>query len=141
MGDVANGQPGTKFGEDGHFKNLGDKRGDQSYAVRRFSDEVNRLYGVMNYRLYDRRYLAGAEYTIADMICYSVGHAMGGAGRGHQPVQALQALVRRDQRATGGTAWHVRGQRSRRRSVQAVKGRAGAAGEAHVQPTRPAGAR
>ena len=61
---------GPKFGEAGHFKNLGDKRGDQSYAVRRFSDEVNRLYGVMNYRLYDRRYLAGSEYTIADMICY-----------------------------------------------------------------------
>ena len=32
--------------------------------------EVNRLYGVLNNRLYDRRYLAGDEYTIADMICY-----------------------------------------------------------------------
>jgi GST-like protein len=31
---------------------------------------VNRLYGVMNNRLYDRRYLAGDEYTIADMISY-----------------------------------------------------------------------
>jgi GSH-dependent disulfide-bond oxidoreductase len=61
---------GPKLGECGHFRRLGDGKGDQSYAVRRFTDEANRLYGVMNNRLYDRRYLAGDEYTIADMICY-----------------------------------------------------------------------
>ncbi len=61
---------GPKSGECGHFRRLGDSRGDQSYAVRRFTDEVNRLYGVMNNRLYDRRYLAADEYSIADMICY-----------------------------------------------------------------------
>ena len=61
---------GPKTGECGHFRRLGDNQGDQSYAVRRFTDEVNRLYGVMNNRLYDRRYLAGDEYTVADMICY-----------------------------------------------------------------------
>ncbi|MHB8528109.1 MAG: glutathione S-transferase N-terminal domain-containing protein [Caulobacteraceae bacterium] len=61
---------GPKSGEAGHFRRLGDTRGDQSYAVRRFTDEVNRLYGVLNNRLYDRRYLAGDEYTIADMISY-----------------------------------------------------------------------
>ncbi len=61
---------GPKTGECGHFRRLGDDEGDQSYAIRRFTDEVNRLYGVMNNRLYDRRYLAGDEYTIADMISY-----------------------------------------------------------------------
>ena len=61
---------GPKLGECGHFRRLGDKQGDQSYAVRRFTDEANRLYGVLNNRLYDRPYLAGNEYTIADMICY-----------------------------------------------------------------------
>jgi len=61
---------GPKLGECGHFRRLGDKQGDQSYAVRRFTDEANRLYGVLNNRLYDRRYLAGDEYTIADMISY-----------------------------------------------------------------------
>jgi GST-like protein len=61
---------GPKTGECGHFLRLGNSQGDQSYAVRRFTDEVNRLYGVMNNRLYDRRYLAGDEYTIADMISY-----------------------------------------------------------------------
>jgi len=44
--------------------------GDLTYAIRRFTDETNRLYGVMNNRLFDRRYLAGDEYTIADMISY-----------------------------------------------------------------------
>src|SRR5215212_8942883 len=61
---------GPKLGECGHFRRLSETKGDQSYAVRRFTDEANRLYGVLNNRLYDRRYLAGDEYTIADMICY-----------------------------------------------------------------------
>lgn len=68
---------GPKTGECGHFRRLGDSQGDQSYAVQRFTDEVNRLYGVMDNRLFDRRFLAGDEYTIADMICYpwTVNHA------------------------------------------------------------------
>ena len=61
---------GPKLGECGHFRRLGDTEGDQSYAVRRFTDEANRLYGVLNNRLVDRQYLAGDEYTIADMITY-----------------------------------------------------------------------
>jgi GSH-dependent disulfide-bond oxidoreductase len=61
---------GPKLGECGHFRRLGDKQGDQSYAVRRFTDEANRLYGVLNNRLYESKYLAGGEYTIADMISY-----------------------------------------------------------------------
>jgi GSH-dependent disulfide-bond oxidoreductase len=61
---------GPKLGECGHFRRLGDREGNQSYAVRRFTDEANRLYGVLNNRLYDRRYLAGDHYSIADMISY-----------------------------------------------------------------------
>lgn len=61
---------GPKLGECGHFRRLDASKGDQSYAIRRFTDEANRLYGVLNNRLHDRRYLAGDEYTIADMICY-----------------------------------------------------------------------
>ncbi len=61
---------GPKLGECGHFLRLGDREGDQSYAVRRFTDEANRLYGVLNNRLYESPYLAGSEYTIADMISY-----------------------------------------------------------------------
>jgi GST-like protein len=61
---------GPKTGERGHFKRLGDGEGDQSYALTRFDDELHRLYGVLNNRLYDRRYIAGDTYTIADMACY-----------------------------------------------------------------------
>lgn len=61
---------GPKLGECGHFRRLGDTKGDQTYAVTRFTDEANRLYGVLNNRLHDRRYIAGDAYTIADMICY-----------------------------------------------------------------------
>ncbi|MGR8921153.1 MAG: glutathione binding-like protein [Gammaproteobacteria bacterium] len=61
---------GPKSGECGHFRRLGQEQGDQSYAVTRFTNEVNRLLGVMNQRLYDSPYLAGEDYTIADMIAY-----------------------------------------------------------------------
>src|SRR5690242_12866103 len=61
---------GPKLGECGHFRRLDGREGDQSYAVQRFTNEANRLYGVLNNRLYDRPYLAGDEYTIADIICY-----------------------------------------------------------------------
>lgn len=61
---------GPKFGERGHFSRVAPEHGDQSYAQRRFNDEVHRLYGVLNNRLYDRRYIAGDEYSIADMISY-----------------------------------------------------------------------
>src|SRR5690606_34219912 len=67
-GQMAN--QGPKTGENGHFRRLGPEHGDQSYAQRRFGDEVHRLYGVLNNRLYDRRYIAGDEYSIADMISY-----------------------------------------------------------------------
>ncbi|MDG2277405.1 MAG: glutathione S-transferase N-terminal domain-containing protein [Pseudomonadales bacterium] len=61
---------GPKTGELGHFKRLGDGEGSQTYAMTRFSDEVNRFYGVLNNQLYNHRYLCGDDYTIADMVCY-----------------------------------------------------------------------
>jgi len=63
---------GPKFGEQGHFfrASQNPKNGDQAYAIKRFSDEVHRLYGVMNLGLHKKEWLAAGEYTIADMICY-----------------------------------------------------------------------
>ena len=61
---------GPKTGERGHFSRVPESAGDQTYAKTRFADETHRLYGVLNNRLYDRRYIAGDEYTIADMISY-----------------------------------------------------------------------
>ena len=61
---------GPKLGECGHFRRAGPEAGDLSYSIRRFTDEANRLYGVLNNRLYKSRYVCGDEYTITDMICY-----------------------------------------------------------------------
>ena len=40
------------------------------YAIERYTKEVNRLYGVLDQRLADRAFVAGADYTIADMASY-----------------------------------------------------------------------
>ena len=40
------------------------------YAIDRYVRETGRLYGVLNKRLADRAFVAGAEYGIADMACY-----------------------------------------------------------------------
>ena len=40
-----------------------------TYAVARYTDEVNRLFGVMNARLTDREFLAG-RYSIADIASF-----------------------------------------------------------------------
>jgi GST-like protein len=59
---------GPKAGECHHFRLYAPEQPNQSYAIDRFSNECNRLYGVMNRRLADRDYLAGA-YSIADIAC------------------------------------------------------------------------
>jgi GST-like protein len=40
------------------------------YAIERYVQETHRLYGVLNRRLADRPYVAGASYTVADIACY-----------------------------------------------------------------------
>jgi GSH-dependent disulfide-bond oxidoreductase len=58
---------GPMSGQNNHFSNYAvDKI---PYAMDRYRNEVNRLYGVMNKRLADRPFLAG-DYSIADMACY-----------------------------------------------------------------------
>ena len=57
---------GPMAGQLNHFKHYAKE--DLPYAIKRYEDEVNRLYGVMNKRLADRPFLAG-KYSIADMAC------------------------------------------------------------------------
>jgi GST-like protein len=40
------------------------------YAINRYVNETNRLYGVLDRRLADRPFLVGDAYTIADMAAY-----------------------------------------------------------------------
>jgi len=59
---------GPMFGQANHFHRYA--REKIPYAIERYLNEVNRLYGVMNRRLVDRPYLAG-DYSIADIACIS----------------------------------------------------------------------
>jgi GST-like protein len=58
---------GPNCGQAHHFRNYAQEK--IAYAIDRYTNEVNRLYGVMDARLKDRPYLAG-EYSIADMASY-----------------------------------------------------------------------
>jgi GST-like protein len=58
---------GPNSGQAGHFRNYA--RETLPYAIDRYTNEVARLYGVMDKRLADREFLAGA-YSIADMASY-----------------------------------------------------------------------
>lgn len=53
-------------GQAHHFRQYAPEK--ITYAIARYTDECNRLYGVMNTRLKDRPFLAG-RYSIADMAC------------------------------------------------------------------------
>jgi GST-like protein len=61
------GNLGPMSGQNNHFNNYAVEK--LPYAMARYRNEVNRLYGVMNRRLADRPFLAG-DYSIADMASY-----------------------------------------------------------------------
>ena len=58
---------GPMAGQAHHFRNYAPEKIE--YGINRYTDEVNRLYGVMNKRLADYKYFAG-DYSIADMAIY-----------------------------------------------------------------------
>ena len=58
---------GPMSGQYNHFNNYAVEK--LTYAIDRYRNEVNRLYGVLDRRLASRPYLAG-DYSIADMASY-----------------------------------------------------------------------
>jgi GST-like protein len=58
---------GPMAGQNHHFRNYAPEK--IPYAIDRYVNETNRLYGVLDRRLADHEFLAG-EYSIADMACY-----------------------------------------------------------------------
>ncbi|MHB0953105.1 MAG: glutathione S-transferase family protein [Allorhizobium sp.] len=58
---------GPMAGQAHHFRQYAPEKIE--YGINRYTNEVNRLYGVMNKRLADRDYLAGENYSIADIAC------------------------------------------------------------------------
>lgn len=59
---------GPMAGQNHHFVQYAPQK--LPYAIDRYVNETGRLYAVLNKRLADREYVAGAEYTIADMAIY-----------------------------------------------------------------------
>ncbi len=59
---------GPMAGQNHHFTRFANQK--IPYAIDRYVNETHRLYKVMNQRLADRDFLAGSQYTIADMLCY-----------------------------------------------------------------------
>lgn len=58
---------GPMGGQANHFVHYAPEKIE--YGINRYTNEVNRLFGVMNRRLEHQEFLAG-DYSIADMACY-----------------------------------------------------------------------
>jgi GST-like protein len=76
---------GPMAGQNHHFRNYVTEK--ISYAIDRYVNETNRLYGVLNKRLADRPFVAGKDYSIADMASYpwTVSHERQGQNLDHFP--------------------------------------------------------
>jgi GST-like protein len=61
---------GPMFGQFTHYKMFAPKDGDHAYSLARYQTEVKRLYEVLEKRLAHSPYLAGDEYTIADIATF-----------------------------------------------------------------------
>jgi GST-like protein len=75
---------GPMLGQAHHFRMYAPEK--ISYAVNRYTDETNRLYGVLDRKLEGREYIVG-DYSIADIACWPwiVPYAMQGQDLGEFP--------------------------------------------------------
>ena len=59
---------GPMAGQNHHFSNYAAEK--IPYAIERYVNETNRLYGVLDRRLEGREFIVGGDYTIADIASY-----------------------------------------------------------------------
>ncbi|KTC21298.1 glutathione S-transferase [Pseudomonas marginalis ICMP 9505] len=59
---------GPMAGQNHHFSQFAPEK--IPYAIKRYVEETARLYGVLDRRLADRAFVAGEDYSIADMAIY-----------------------------------------------------------------------
>ena len=59
---------GPMLGQAHHFRIYAPQKVD--YAIQRYTNEAKRLYGVLDRQLAKHRYVAGDDYTIADIAIY-----------------------------------------------------------------------
>jgi GSH-dependent disulfide-bond oxidoreductase len=62
------GGVGPMLGQTHHFRNYAPEKIE--YAINRYTNETRRLYGVMDRQLAKQAYLAGNDYTIADIASF-----------------------------------------------------------------------
>ncbi len=62
------GGVGPMLGQAHHFRIYAPEKID--YAIQRYTNEAKRLYGVMDKRLQDQEWIAGDEYTVADIAIF-----------------------------------------------------------------------
>lgn len=62
------GGVGPMFGQYNHFANYAVEK--LPYAIDRYTNEVQRLHRVLNKRLGEAEYLAGSDYSLADIITF-----------------------------------------------------------------------
>jgi GSH-dependent disulfide-bond oxidoreductase len=62
------GGAGPMLGQAHHFRIYAPEKID--YAIKRYTSEAKRLYGVMNKQLEKRKFIAGNQYTIADIALF-----------------------------------------------------------------------
>jgi GSH-dependent disulfide-bond oxidoreductase len=62
------GGVGPMLGQNHHFRLYAPEKIE--YAINRYTNEAKRLYGVMDRRLAESKFLAGSHYSIADMATF-----------------------------------------------------------------------
>ncbi len=79
------GHIGPMLGQAHHFRLYAPE--PISYAVERYTNEANRLYGVLDQRLGEAEYVAGGEYSIADIAIFpwTIGHERQGVSLDNHP--------------------------------------------------------
>ncbi|MFM0552715.1 glutathione binding-like protein [Paraburkholderia sediminicola] len=93
---------GPMLGQTHHFRNYAPEQIE--YAVNRYTNETKRLYGVMDTQLGKTQYLAGNDYTIADIAAFPWTRSWQNQGleldsfpnvkRWHEEIAARPAVVR-----------------------------------------------
>jgi GST-like protein len=93
---------GPMLGQTHHFRNYAPEQIE--YAVNRYTNETKRLYGVMDTQLGKTKYLAGNDYTIADIAAFPWTRSWQNQGleldafsnvkRWHEEIAARPAVVR-----------------------------------------------
>ena len=81
---------GPMAGQNHHFSVYAPEK--LPYAINRYVNETNRLYGVLDRQLEGRDYIAG-DYSITDMASYPLDRTLRAAGPEPRRVQEPEALV------------------------------------------------